>query len=56
MEEAMPEAYDVLTKIDFNNAQIAKMAALVDIDELEPEDAAAQWFEDNRDVWEAWVQ
>ena len=56
MEEAMPEAYDVLTKIDFYNAQIAKMAALVDIDELEPEDAAAQWFEDNRDVWEAWVQ
>jgi len=29
---------------------------MIDIDELEPEDAAAQWFEDNRDVWEAWVQ
>ena len=56
MEAEWPEAYAVLQKIDFNNAQIAKMAALVDIDEMEPEDAAAQWFEDNRDVWEAWTE
>ena len=31
------------------------MAKLVDIDELEPEEAAAVWLEENGDVWGAWV-
>jgi hypothetical protein len=30
----------VLTRISFTNAQIAEMAKLVDIDELEPDEAA----------------
>jgi glycine betaine/proline transport system substrate-binding protein len=45
-----------LTKISFNNAQIAEMARLVDVDELEPEEAAAAWMEANKDVWSGWTQ
>lgn len=56
MEAEWPGAFKTLQKINFTNAQIAKMAAMVDIDELEPEEAAAKWFEENRDVWEAWTK
>jgi glycine betaine/proline transport system substrate-binding protein len=56
MQEKWPAAYDVLTKISFTNAQIAEMAKLVDIDEMEPEEAAAVWLEENEDVWGAWVK
>lgn len=55
MKDKWPKAHDVLTKISFTNPQIAEMAKLVDIDEMEPEDAAAQWLEDNPDVWKPWT-
>lgn len=55
MKDKWPAAYDVLTKISFTNPQIAEMAKLVDIDELEPEEAAAEWLEQNQDVWGPWV-
>ena len=56
MKDKWPAAYDVLTKISFTNAQIAEMAKLVDIDELEPEEAAEVWLESNPDVWQAWIK
>lgn len=56
MEAKWPAAYATLQKISFTNAQIAKMAALVDVDELEPEEAAEAWLEGNKDVWEAWTK
>ena len=31
------------------------MAQFVDIDEMEPEEAAAEWLENNKDVWTAWT-
>src|SRR6056297_1263823 len=55
MQEKWPTAYEVLTKVNFTNAQIAQMAKLVDIDELEPEEAAEVWLEENQDVWKPWV-
>ncbi|MDB2514511.1 glycine/betaine ABC transporter substrate-binding protein, partial [Alphaproteobacteria bacterium] len=33
----------------------AQMAKLVDIDELEPEEAAEQWLAENESVWKSWV-
>ena len=45
----------MLTKISFTNPQIAEMAKLVDVDELEPEEAATEWLETNEDVWKPWV-
>ena len=55
MEEKWPAAYEVLTKISFNNAQIAEMAVLVDIEEMEPVEAAEVWLADNEAVWKSWV-
>ncbi len=56
MKEKWPAAYKVLTKVNFTNKQIAEMAKLVDIDELEPEEAATKWLKDNEDVWKPWVE
>lgn len=55
MKDKWPDAYEMLTKISFTNPQIAEMAKLVDIDEMEPEDAAAHWLEENGDVWKVWI-
>jgi glycine betaine/proline transport system substrate-binding protein len=56
MQDKWPKAYDVLTKLSFTNPQIAEMAKLVDVDEMEPEDAATIWLENNEDVWMPWLQ
>lgn len=56
MEAKWPKAYGILEKISFTNAQIAKMAALADVDEYEPEEAADVWLEENEEVWQAWLQ
>lgn len=56
MEEKWPDAYAVLTKISFTNPQIAELAKMVDVDEMEPEEAATVWLEENEDVWSAWVE
>ena len=55
MEAKWPAAYATLEAISFTNPQIAEMAKLVDIDEMEPEEAAEAWLEANPDVWGAWV-
>ena len=52
----MAAAFATLKKIEFTNAQIAEMAKLVDIDELEPEEAAEAWMEENEDVWKPWIE
>ena len=56
MKDKWPNAYAVLTKISFTNAQIAEMAKLVDIDDMEPEEAAEEWLENNEAVWKPWVE
>ena len=56
MPDKWPAAYSVLKSISFTNAQIAQMAKLVDIDELEPEDAAAEWLEANEGLWKPWIE
>ena len=55
MEEKWPDAFALLKQISFTNPQIAEMAKLVDIDGLKPEEAAAQWLEDNESVWAGWM-
>ncbi|MEM7377030.1 MAG: glycine betaine ABC transporter substrate-binding protein, partial [Pseudomonadota bacterium] len=56
MAEKWPKARAVLGKIDFTNPQIAEMAKLVDVDEMEPEDAATAWLEANEDTWKPWTE
>jgi glycine betaine/proline transport system substrate-binding protein len=55
MADKWPSAYATLEKISFTNPQIAEMARLVDVEELEPEEAAAEWLEANEDVWKSWI-
>ena len=55
MQEKWPAAYSVLLKVSFTNPQIAEMAKLVDVDGLEPEEAATAWLEANEDVWKPWL-
>ncbi len=55
MPDKWPAAYDVLTKVSFTNAQIAEMARLVDVEELEPQEAAEEWLAANESVWSGWV-
>ena len=56
MEERWPHAFEVLTRISFTNAQIAEMARMVDVDDMEPDEAAEIWLAENEDVWMPWVE
>lgn len=56
MAEKWPKAYATLQKVSFTNPQIAEMAKLVDIDGMEPEDAATAWLEANEAVWKSWIE
>ena len=44
-----PNAYAAVQKMNFTNLDIAQLAMYVDIDGMEPEDAAAKWLADNTD-------
>ena len=50
MKDKWPKAYATLQKVSFTNAQIAEMAKLVDVDGMEPEDAATSWLAANEAV------
>jgi glycine betaine/proline transport system substrate-binding protein len=56
MKDKWPAAYASLAKVNFTNAQIAEMAKLVDIDGMEPEEAATAWLEANEAVWKPWTE
>lgn len=56
MQDKWPHAYEVLTKISFTNPQIAEMAKMVDVDDMEPEEAAGVWLDENKSVWQAWTK
>lgn len=56
MEAKWPKAYAVLQKVNFTNAQLAEMAKMVDVDGMEPEDAAAKWLAENEAVWKPWTE
>ncbi len=56
MKDKWPGAYAMLQKVNFTNPQIAEMAKLVDIDGMEPEEAATAWLEANEALWKPWTQ
>ena len=51
--EANPDATGIIEQIDFSNLDIAVMAKLVDVDGMEPVDAADKWLADNT-KWQEW--
>ncbi len=54
LAEKYPGAWSMMQNIDFSNAQIAAAALMVDVDGMEPEEAAEKWIEDNADVVAGW--
>jgi len=54
-EAKWPNAYKVLTSINFTNLDLATMAAQGDIDGMSVADNAAKWLADNSDRVDAWV-
>ena len=55
MPSKWPAAYKVLSRINFTTFMVGTMSKLVDTDEMEYEDAAAKWIEENEDVWSPWL-
>ena len=51
-----PAAYKMFSKLSFTTTQIGQMAALVDVDKMSHQDAAAKWLADNEDVWKPFTQ
>ena len=49
-----PNAYGVVQNINFQNSDLAEMALYVDLDGMEPEDAASAWLADHCDRWTGW--
>lgn len=56
LEKKWPKAFAMLKKVNFTNPQIAAAAAMVDVDQMSPEDAAAKWISENEATWKAWVE
>jgi len=50
-----PNAYAAVQKMNFTNLDIAQLAMYVDIDGMEPEDAANKWLADNCARWTQWA-
>lgn len=55
MEEEWPGAWKILQNVNFDNAQIARAALLVDVDGMSPEEAAAKWIMENQGVVDSWL-
>jgi len=50
-----PAAWEVVKRIDFTNAQIAKAMQMVIVEGLSPRDAATVWVQNNNDVINRWM-
>jgi ABC-type amino acid transport substrate-binding protein len=50
-----PNAYKVVQRMNFTNLDVAQFAMYVDIDDMEPEDAAAKWLANNCARWTGWA-
>ena len=50
-----PAAYTAFSQLSFTSGQIGQMAALVDIEGMTHQDAAAKWLADNEAVWKPWT-
>jgi glycine betaine/proline transport system substrate-binding protein len=52
LSENSPVAYDFLTNFQIETDQQDELTYLIDVEEMEPEEAAEQWLSDNPDVVE----
>ena len=55
MPNKWPAAYEALKRISFTTNQIGQLSVYVDIDELEHDEAAARWIDENESIWKPWL-
>lgn len=53
--EKWPCAYQVLKNMDFSNAQLEEISALVDVQLMSHQDAATFWLQQNAELWRSWI-
>ncbi len=54
LEPTWPCAAAILREMDFTNAMISELAALVDADGLSHDQAAEKWIHHNKNIWAKW--
>lgn len=55
LPEKAPEAYELLSNMQLTNEQQNEVAAMIEVDDMDPEEAAEAWVEDNEAVWSEWL-
>ncbi len=55
LAQMYPAAWKILKRVNFTNEQIASAIKMVDIDEMQPVDAARLWIEQNSFVVQQWL-
>jgi glycine betaine/proline transport system substrate-binding protein len=55
LSEDAPTAYDFLSNFQMENEWQDEITFLIDEEGMAPEDAAAQWIEENEDAWQGWL-
>jgi len=50
-----PCAFDILKNMNFNNYELEQIAALVDIKNIQYENAAKLWLWENKNKWQKWL-
>lgn len=55
LAEEAPEVFEFLSNMAYTTEDQISMIAAVELDGLTPEEAAAQWVEENEEIWQAWL-
>jgi glycine betaine/proline transport system substrate-binding protein len=55
LSEDAPVAHEFLTNFQMENEWQDEITFMIDEEGMDPEDAAAQWIEENEDAWQAWL-
>ena len=53
--EIWPEAYHILSKMTFSEAEYAQIIAQVDVDGRPAQEVAEEWVAANAEVWKSWM-
>ena len=55
LQTKAPAAFDFLSAMSYDNAAQEEIALSIDVDGMDPADAAQAWVDENTDVWQAWL-
>jgi glycine betaine/proline transport system substrate-binding protein len=55
LAESDPAAFAFLSSMSYTNEEQEAIAHLIDVDGLDPEEAAQQWVDENEEVWSPWL-